>query len=301
MAAAASSEQLPVRLTRRWSAAANGLGPAPPRTYPERLNGPRSASAAERSGNAGGKAAQMAHATAVAADKCCRAGLNIVIDGVIKLIELIGTTGGAFGRLSPHVAQLTAGFLLGAFFLVGSFVLLHRMQTIMLEENARAFELRQLDAQGQQELEITKMMVPFMRLPDGVGSTTAGLHYGNHNFSIEITASDEVVPDAKQDSAPRPVRSTCCPEPVCADGVRVFTEDEIARMRTCVRQELERHFGQFAEDEVAWGADSSGADADGSGAIEGAEVVRAMELSVPEMLLAVDDVRRVILQLSWCM
>ena len=153
--------------------------------------------------------------------KCCRAGLNIVIDGVSKLIELIGTTGGAFGRLSPQVTRLTAGFLLGAFFLVGSFVLLHRLQTIQLEGKAREFELRQLEAQGRQEvrarlapgaprielslprpplpaslprvqLEITKMMVPFMRLPDGVGSTTAGLHYGNRNFSIEITASDEV-------------------------------------------------------------------------------------------------------------
>ena len=69
-----------------------------------------------------------------------------------KLIELIGTTGGAFGRLSPLAAKLTAGFLLGAFFLVGSFVLIHRSQTIQVEENAREFQLRQLDAQGRQEV-----------------------------------------------------------------------------------------------------------------------------------------------------
>ena len=41
-----------MRLTRRWSAAANGFGPAPPRTHLERLTGPRSASAAERSASA---------------------------------------------------------------------------------------------------------------------------------------------------------------------------------------------------------------------------------------------------------
>ena len=87
---------------------------------------------------------------------------------------------------------------------------------------------------------------------------------------------------------------------MCAVGLRVFTESEIALMRACVRQKLERHFGASAEDDVAWGADSSGADADGSGAIEGSEVARAMELSVPEMLLGVDGVRWVILQLSWC-
>ena len=40
----------------------------------------------------------MAHATAVAADKCCRAGLSIVLDGVTKLIELIGS-----GRAAPLV------------------------------------------------------------------------------------------------------------------------------------------------------------------------------------------------------
>jgi len=235
----------------------------------------------------------MAHATAVAADKCCRAGLSIVLDGVTKLIELIGTTGGAFGRLSPLAAKLTAGFLLGAFFLVGSFVLIHRSQRILLEENAREFQLRQLDAQGRQELEITRIMVPHLRHPDGVGATTAGLRYGNRNFSIEITASDEVVPDAEQDPAPRPDRSTCCPELVCVDGLRVFNESELARMRACVRGELEWHFGHRTEHGDAWSEESSGADADGSGVIEGSEVARAMELSVPETLLAADGVRRV--------
>ena len=84
------------------------------------------------------------------------------------------------------------------------------------------------------------------------------------------------------------------------DGLRVFSESEIARMRACVRGELERHFGHRTEEGDAWGEESSGADVDGSGTIEGSEVVRAIELSVPEMLLAADGVRRVILQLSWC-
>ena len=98
------------------------------------------------------------------------------------------------------------------------------------------------------------------------------------------------------DLAPRPASSTCCPEPVCAVGLRVFTSSELEVMQACVERELLRHFGDFGGDGAA--SNLSSADADGSGAIEGSEVVHAMEAVVPPTLLGVESARRVLLHSS---
>ena len=82
--------------------------------------------------------------TARAADEGARLFVRHTLNGVAGLIGLVGKTGDAFGRLSPQVANVTCVFLLTAFFLVASFFLLHRSQTIQLEQNVRDFN-RQVD------------------------------------------------------------------------------------------------------------------------------------------------------------
>ena len=62
-------------------------------------------------------------------------GLMIVFDWLSKLIGLIGVTGDAFGRLTPHVAVVTCSFLLGAFALTGAFFLIHRQQSSYIDES----------------------------------------------------------------------------------------------------------------------------------------------------------------------
>jgi hypothetical protein len=64
--------------------------------------------------------------------------------------------------------------------------------------------------------------------------------------------------------------------------------------------ELRRHFGRYDEVSVTLDAVMNTADADGSGEIEGAEVVHVMEVFVPETLLVDSRVRKVILRLAWC-
>ena len=130
----------------------------------------------------------------------------MVTGGVAELIKLIGTTGESFGRLTPHVANVTCTFLLASFFLVGAFVLLHRGQTIQIEQKAREFEVEMREAQGRHDVrcltscpactllrtpappppspsptppplqfEVAKLIADRISLPDGVGSTTTGL------------------------------------------------------------------------------------------------------------------------------
>ena len=80
----------------------------------------------------------------------------------------------------------------------------------------------------------------------------------------------------------------------------MFSETEIASMRSCMYDELRRHFGRYDEVSVTLDAVMNTADADGSGEIEGAEVVHVMEVFVPETLLVDSRVRKVILRLAWC-
>mmetsp|Transcript_45769 Transcript_45769/g.103121 ORF Transcript_45769/g.103121 Transcript_45769/m.103121 type:complete len:288 (-) Transcript_45769:810-1673(-) len=196
---------------------AAGLGSAPSRTPHEPPNGSRSARPAARAesmardkprrplrrarladvseepgADAWPRAARAAKATAEAADRFCRSGLKVVTGGVAELIKLVGKTGEAFGRLTPHVANVTCTFLLVSFFLVGTFVLLHRLQTIQIEQKAREFEVELREAQGRHDFEVTKLIADRISLPDGVGSTTAGLQLGDgRTVFVRINASAE--------------------------------------------------------------------------------------------------------------
>jgi hypothetical protein len=89
-----------------------------------------------------GFAARVARGTGVAANASAAQALTIVFDAIAKFIGLIGKTGDAFGRLSPHVAVVTCTFLLGAFALVGAFILFHRQQSLNIDSQALELELR---------------------------------------------------------------------------------------------------------------------------------------------------------------
>ena len=91
------------------------------------------------------------------------------------------------------------------------------------------------------------------------------------------------------------------PPPVCSTDLRVFSEEELDSIRSCVQGELKRHFGDFSEVEGTMSAAIDVADSDGSGEIQGPEVVRVIEAFVPEGLLADKRVRGVMLRLAWCM
>ena len=109
-----------------------------------------------------------------------------------------------------------------------------------------------------------------------------------------------MAPDSPPTSASP--HSMCCPAPpVCSTDLRVFSEEELDSIRSCVQIELKRHFGDFSEVEGTMSAAIDVADSDGSGEIQGPEVVRVIEAFVPEGLLADKRVRGVMLRLAWCM
>ena len=83
-------------------------------------------------------------------------------------------------------------------------------------------------------------------------------------------------------------RSVCCPEPVCAIGVRTFSESEMRGIRpACVKEQLVRNvLGSYSETGISLLAAITNADSDGSHAIEGAELFDVMEAFVPKSLMA---------------
>lgn len=95
----------------------------------------------------------------------------------------------------------------------------------------------------------------------------------------------------------------CCPrpDPVYSVGLRVFSVNELNFIRSCIHTELKRHFGGHSEVEDVSGAAIDAADVDGSGGIQGPEVVKLVEASLPEGLLGDKRVREVVLRLAWCM
>lgn len=96
-----------------------------------------------------GFAARAARGTSAAA-------ITIVFDAIAKFIGLIGKTGDAFGRLSPHVAVVTCTFLLGAFALVGAFILLHRQQTLNIDSQALELELRLNESRALHDVRLAR-------------------------------------------------------------------------------------------------------------------------------------------------
>ena len=81
----------------------------------------------------------------------------------------------------------------------------------------------------------------------------------------------------------------------------MFSEEELYSISSCIHSELKRHFGDYGEVVDTMGAAIASADVDGSGAIQGHEVVQVVEASMPEKLLLDKRVRGVLLKLAWCM
>eukprot|EP00320_Phaeocystis_rex_P019211 CAMPEP_0119063876 /NCGR_PEP_ID=MMETSP1178-20130426/7099_1 /TAXON_ID=33656 /ORGANISM="unid sp, Strain CCMP2000" /LENGTH=349 /DNA_ID=CAMNT_0007045265 /DNA_START=48 /DNA_END=1097 /DNA_ORIENTATION=- len=243
-----------------------------------------------------------------AADHGGRAFASLVLWPVEQMIELVGKCGDRFDRLALGTQWVTCVFLVAVLLLSGGGFLIRRGQNIGAAERAQRAALDAEAAawsreqeRARHDLETTKAVLPYLSLPDGKGSSRAGVFFG-HGHSVDIHVNASVPVDSTSDIAPPPTtpsRSYCCPELLCSVGWRRFTSEELHMSRVCVIGELERLFGADGWPDVSDEKAILAADPDSDG-VDGAEIVDFVEAFLPDHLRADGRVLRVVRMLVWC-